>query len=64
MNLYHVQDNDRPMYVAGASWIQAIEKWKLRIAIENACCALETVEPRGVSLIAENCNDDFPEYLP
>jgi hypothetical protein len=65
MNLYHVQDADRSMWVAAHDWQEAVSRWKLQIAKENNYALLAEVgEPQGVQLVCENDNPDFPEYLP
>jgi hypothetical protein len=35
MNLYEVQDSDRPMYVIARSWDEALSHWQRVIALEN-----------------------------
>lgn len=52
MPLYHVQDDDRPMYVVANSFSHAISKWKDVIMEENDG---EASDPKGVCLI---CEDD------
>lgn len=52
MNLYYIQDSDRPMWVIAANWLEAIEKWKAKIREENDG---ECDEPQGVQLI---CDED------
>lgn len=64
MNLYQVQDSDRPMWVAAHTWAEAIHKWKVQISIENHTDVTGVTEPSGINLVCENNNDDFPEYIP
>lgn len=63
MNLYNVQDLDRPMWIAANTCQEAIDKWRSQIAKENDSSIEEVGEPQGVQLVCEN-NDDFPEYIP
>lgn len=51
--LYHVQDNDRPLFVIAGSWASAVALWKRAIAIENELDAEDVDEPKGVQLVAE-----------
>lgn len=53
MNLYHVQDEDRPMYVIAPHLASAIHKWKCHIACENDIEREDVEEPHGVSLVCE-----------
>lgn len=52
MNLYHIQDSDRPMWVIAANWQDALDKWKAKIKEENEG---ECDEPQGIELI---CDED------
>lgn len=62
MNLYHVQDGDRPMYVVAQTYGDAVRRWQAQIGIENECGDAE--EPKGVALIAEGSDvNNFPELL-
>lgn len=53
MNLYHVQDSDRPMWVIAATWGGAVEKWKAKIREENGGVCDD--EPQGVQFV---CDED------
>ena len=53
MNLYHVQDADRPMWVYASDYSSAVFKWKALIAEENDEMIGEVVDPQGVSFICE-----------
>lgn len=53
MNLYHVQDSDRPMYVLAHDWQNALARWKARVAFENDCGPDEMEEPQGIALVCE-----------
>lgn len=53
MNLYHVQDSDRPMFVLGSSWQEALDKWRALIREENDMQPNESCEPTGIQLVAE-----------
>ena len=55
MNLYQIQDDDRPMYVVAASWMDALEAWKRQIEVENGIVpgsfSKSMLEPHGISLV-------------
>lgn len=51
--LYHVQDNDRPLFVIAGSWSGAVSMWKRAIAMENDMSVADVDEPQGVQLVAE-----------
>lgn len=51
MNLYNIQDSDRPMFVVASCWQNALDKWKAKISEEND--GSEGDEPEGISLICE-----------
>ena len=50
LNLYHVQDNDRPMYVLGKDYSEALSKWRKLVADENDGDPGE--DAQGICLIA------------
>ena len=53
LNLYHVQDDDRPMYVFAISWSSALEGWREHIRSENTDDPCdEPIEPNGIALVA------------
>jgi len=54
MNLYLIQDDDRPMYVVATDWERAMQKWTDHVCIENDCRADEMEGPKGIQLIAED----------
>lgn len=54
MNLYHVQDSDRPMYVVAATWMEALDAWKEVIRQENPDEDTSGTEPNGIALVAED----------
>lgn len=54
MNLYYVQDSDRPMWVVAIDWQDAVDKWKAKIREENEG-ECECDEPQGIQLV---CDDD------
>jgi len=62
MNLYHVQDSERPMYVIANDYGHAVSLWSRQISSENDD---ETPDPPdGVCMVA--CGTDvtsFPEIL-
>lgn len=67
MNLYEVQDSDRPMYVVAKSWADAIDRWKAEIEIENGMksgtFATEMPEPDGIRLVCANTDMAMPSLL-
>ncbi len=52
-NLYHIQDNDRPMWVLASNYGEAVERWKQHIAPENECLPEDVEEPMGVSFVCD-----------
>jgi hypothetical protein len=55
VNLYSIQDSDRPMWVVAADWADAVREWKERMAYEG-CMSIEDVEEcDGITLV---CNED------
>ena len=52
-NLYHIQDSDRPMYVVGTSWMDALAAWKKQMAAENEESIDDVVEPDGITKVAD-----------
>ncbi len=52
-NLYHIQDDDRPMYVVGTSWQDALKAWQRVIGAENNHPP-EEADPTGITLIAKD----------
>lgn len=65
MPLFHVQDADRPMYVIGDSYHEAIQAWLHIIAIENEMDVGDVEPPLGINYL---CPDDelitFTEKVP
>ena len=53
LNLYHVQDADRPMWVVAGTYGDAVEIWKRHIAPENKCLPADIEDPLGISLVCE-----------
>ncbi len=51
MNLYHIQDADRPMYVIARSWNEAIVIWENKVIGENDADDCEP--PAGIMLVCE-----------
>ena len=52
-NLYHIQDQDRPMYVVAKDWQEALNKWKRVVGAEIGIPPDdETMEPDGIALFA------------
>lgn len=54
LNLYKVQDSDRPMWVVAGNWRKALEAWKLYVGPENGVSPKDARDPEGISLICEN----------
>lgn len=68
MNLYQVQDSERPMYVIAANWNHAIELWRSQIITENPNEDFTSEDPQGVSLIATHAgvagkDSDLPDVI-
>lgn len=63
MNLYHIQDCDRPMYVAADSWLDAINRWKVNIAVENEESSDDVEEPEGIVLVAKEVELILPDTI-
>lgn len=63
MNLYRIQDDDRPCYVIASDWTQALFTWKAQMQREDPSeCDVE--EPDGIELIAKGIDvQDMPEIL-
>lgn len=63
MPLFHVQDNDRPMWVVAPTFSHALEKWAHVIAKENgyedAGIVLAENPPLGVNHVCDD-NDLLP----
>lgn len=53
MNLYHIQDSDRPLWIVAASWSAALSTWKQDVAQENDMDPNEVEEPQGITLVCE-----------
>lgn len=58
MNLYYIQDADRPMWVVAIDWQDALDKWKAKIREENEG---ECDEPEGIQLVCESDDLLLPE---
>ena len=50
MKLFHVQDNDCPMYVLAENWTAAIESWRKHVSDGTED---EPAEPQSVHLVAD-----------
>lgn len=64
LNLYLVQDDDRPLYVLAQDWSDALRGWQLRIRRENDMEADEDCQPTGIQRIAEADEIILPAILP
>lgn len=51
-NLYHVKDNDRPMFVLADSWGEAVAAYEAMVRRENDLAPDEEVEILGVDFVA------------
>jgi len=60
MPLYHIQDDDRPMWVMARDYSHAVSKWMVAVAQENKMEVKDVEEPRGVQLVCED-NDFITE---
>lgn len=56
MNLYHVQDDDRPVYVLASSWEAALAIWREKIRAENEDVDPEELDldPAGILFVAKD----------
>lgn len=65
MNLYRIQDSDRPCYVLAPSYQAAVHAFRVQMMGENPSTpACEVEDPDGVELLARRSNpDDSPEIL-
>ena len=52
MELYLIQDDDRPVYVMAFNLSSAIRKWRILISAENDIDIEDVAEPKGVSFVA------------
>lgn len=54
MNLFHVKDGDRPMFVIAADWQAALEAWRALIRKENPDEPADwSPDPQGIDFVAE-----------
>lgn len=51
MNIYHIQDPDRPMWVVAPTYNDALWRWKTVIADENGCTFDDVEDPQGMAFI-------------
>lgn len=57
LNLYHIQDADRPMYVFAPDWNGALAAWRTQITTENpGDYDTEPPNPEGIAFIADNAD--------
>lgn len=63
MNIYHIQDCDRPLFVFAENWTEALDVWKHKIATENDLKPHDVEEPQGITLIAERDDIVLPAKL-
>jgi hypothetical protein len=57
MPLFHVQDDDRPLWVMAKDFDQAVTRWRGFVAAENHIPPREVDGPTGVQKICED--DEF-----
>ena len=53
MPLFHIQDDDRPLYVVAHDYNQAVAKWQKIVKDENDDIE-EPILPKAVALIADD----------
>jgi len=53
MNLYLVQDDDRPLYVIADNWDDARLRWRAAIAGENPEEDIDSIDPTGIHKLCE-----------
>jgi len=53
MNLYQVQDEDRPMYVVAESWEAAFDAWCEVVERENNMGSEDVVMPKGIVYVCD-----------
>lgn len=55
MNLYYLQDSDRPLWVVAEDWTAALQKWRKLVKEENDDNDAPDVEyqPQGIQLVCE-----------
>jgi hypothetical protein len=63
MNLYEIQDHDRPMYVVAESWAAALAAWQAQIKIENNLLFDEIPNPEGIRFVCSNDHEEFPSLI-
>lgn len=51
--LYHVQDDDRPMFVVAKDWQHALDQWRALVRQENNMGKDEAVEPDGIQRLCD-----------
>lgn len=61
MKLFHIQDNDRPMYVVAESWQAALDSWKALVRAEND--GDEGDEPNGIAIVCDQDDLLLPSDL-
>lgn len=54
-NLYHIQDDDRPVYILAETWGDAVHAWRLLVVEENDIGEDdEEPNPKGVTFVARH----------
>jgi len=64
-NLYHVQDDHRPMFVVAMDWQGAVNAWRYQLRREAVIDNVDDdEEPKGVTLVARGGDPEcFPEFI-
>lgn len=63
-NLYHVQDDDRPMHVIARDFNHAVECWRAQLQRENPDEDCSEEQPCGVILLAESRRgEEMPDLI-
>lgn len=48
VQLFHVKDGDRPLYVVARDWNEALETWRTVIKSESDDCGTDELQPWGI----------------
>jgi hypothetical protein len=54
MPLFKIQDSDRPMWVFGNSFSEALQMWQNVIAVENELDSAKEEMPLGINYICDD----------
>lgn len=53
-NLYYIQDNDAPKWVIAANWMEALQKWREIVALDNDQESCDVDEPCGIHMVCKS----------